>query len=78
MKEAHVRNSINYEMSTPNRGQILSADRGARGWPPGNMGRGGRNSSEHPADFETGSGWTGNIDPDNVVDDYDDAGRSHA
>lgn len=81
MKEAHTRNSINHEMDTPNRGEILAANRGARAWPPGNGGRHGRNSFLEPEQFIVGShGMVGGSDPDNSNDwDAEDlGGRSHA
>jgi hypothetical protein len=88
MREAKNRASMSHDMATTNRGVILPAERGSRGWPPGNAGRGGRNAFEEPADFESGShGMIGGNDWDNTNDydgdfDGDDdpmmgGGRSH-
>jgi hypothetical protein len=54
MREAHTRNSINYEMSTTNRGSILPAERAERAWPPGRGGRKGRNAFQEPSEYMVG------------------------
>jgi len=70
MREAHVRNSINYEMDTENRGSILAWERGPRaGEIPGNAGRPGRNAFLEPAEFTPGpNGRVGGNDPMNTND----------
>ena len=56
MQHAANKASISHEMSTTNVGEILSAERASRAWPPGNGGRHGRNSFQEPAEFMPGPG----------------------
>jgi hypothetical protein len=37
------------DSSTDQRGQLLESWRGSRAFPPGNVGRAGRNASQHPS-----------------------------
>ena len=80
MEHAANRAPMSHEMSTKNRGRIVSQFRGPRGWPPGNAGLRGSNASEEPADFTSGShGDVGTMDCDNAFQDYPDTydgGRS--
>lgn len=50
MRQAHTRNSINYEMDTKNRGSITPQG----GSPTGSVGRKGRGGYEEPEEFTTG------------------------
>jgi len=80
MEHAANRASMSHEMSTTNRGKIVThSQRGHRGWPPGNSGVNGANAIEEPDHFIVGShGEIGINDPDNhyTYDDDPDAGRS--
>ena len=78
MEHAANRASMSHQMSTSNRGRIIPAFRGHRGWPPGNAGVNGANAFEEPEDFIAGSHLDiGAFDADNTVDyGNPDGGRS--
>ncbi|HVA84906.1 MAG TPA: hypothetical protein VNF73_01180 [Candidatus Saccharimonadales bacterium] len=63
------RSTMDPEMSTKNRGVILPAERGSRGYAVAGSGRASRNAFQEPADFEPGpQGCVGGGDPLNTND----------
>lgn len=61
---------MSHKMSTANRGTIMdTSGRTARGWPPGNAGRPGRNAFIEPEEMVFGpNGRVGGNDPCNTND----------